>query len=86
MSSKFYPDFIPICGYMVSGLSAAADHRSAQFDRKRYPSMTNVELMNSFYFIFLKEQSEATSTIRHSSIVIRHSIKLSGFNSRVPPS
>jgi hypothetical protein len=38
--------------------------------------MTNVELMNSFYFIFLKEQSEATSTIRHSSIVIRHSIKL----------
>jgi hypothetical protein len=35
MSSKFYPSFIPVYGYMVSGVSAAAGLKSGQFDRKR---------------------------------------------------
>jgi hypothetical protein len=33
-SFKFYPSFLPICGYMVSGFSPAAGLKSGQFDRK----------------------------------------------------
>jgi len=59
-------------------MGTAADRRSGQFDRKRNSSMTNVECRIKEFFLFYllkKEQSEATSTIRQSSIFIRHSMK-----------
>jgi hypothetical protein len=37
--------------------------------------LTNVELRKYCYFLHLKTRSKATSTIRQSSIVIRHSMK-----------
>jgi hypothetical protein len=59
----------------MSGLSPAAGEETVGLIEKETYSTTNVELRNSFYFICKKEQSEATSTIRQSSIFIRHSMK-----------
>jgi hypothetical protein len=51
---------------VISGVSPAAGQKNGLSNRKRNSSMTNtecrltnVELSNSFYFIFYKEQSEA---------------------------
>jgi len=70
-----------IYGYMASGVIPAASQRSGQFNRKRNSSMTNVDLSAEpdrikqfFLFYLLKKQSEATSTIRQSSIDICHSL------------
>ena len=51
---------------------SCADREKEEVDRVGL--VTNVELRNSFYIHLLKEQSEATSIIRHSPFVIRHSI------------
>ena len=75
--------------FQVSGVrfhtSAAAGLKNGRSDRKRNYSMTNVECRMSIdecrikefclFYLLKKEQSEATSTIRQSSIIIRHSMK-----------
>jgi hypothetical protein len=39
MSSNFYPSFIPIYGYMVSGVSPAAGKKNGQLNRKKTLAM-----------------------------------------------
>jgi hypothetical protein len=38
MSSKFYPSFIPIYGYMVSGVSPAAGLKNGRLIGKETPA------------------------------------------------
>jgi len=62
----------------ISVFSPAVGLKSGQSDQKRNSSMTNADCrIKEFYLFYLlkKEQSEATSTIRQSSIIIRHSMK-----------
>ncbi|CAB1070787.1 hypothetical protein D1AOALGA4SA_1041 [Olavius algarvensis Delta 1 endosymbiont] len=66
----------------MSGFSGATGQTNGRSNRKRNSSatnvecrLTNVELRNPFYFIFLKEQSEAIPPYvnRHSSFqVVSH--------------
>jgi len=59
MPSKFYPDFIPIYGYMVSGVSPAAGLKSGRSDRKINFEKANIEyrIMNveGMYSIYFKK-------------------------------
>jgi hypothetical protein len=62
----------------VSGVSPVAGPKTAgQIEKETLKKrIANDEGRNSFYLNFLIGQSEATSTIRQSKIVIRHSAVL----------
>ena len=53
MSSKFYPSFIPVYGYMVADASTAAGLKSGQFNREK-----NFGLVLQIYVFILVLKSE----------------------------
>jgi len=58
MSSKFYPGFITIYWYMVSGVSAAAGQKNGRSNRKRNPEKENIEYLRNVFYLFFKKKME----------------------------